>query len=485
MITRKLALYALTSICIACCSTVLSAEPLNSRLWPSQDLQHQMKTSRRGIAAEAIKPPMSPVSDADFYNNGVPNAAKVELGRNLFFDKILSGNLNTSCATCHHSLADTGDGLSLPVGEGGAGLGVTRDTGSDDDAIYERVPRNAPPVFNLGAREFTLMFHDGRIMEDPAHPSGFQNPAGVDLPTGLDNALAVQAMFPVTSGAEMAGQPLENDQADAAAEGNLAGPGGVWEQLADKLRAIPEYVDMFMAVYPGIQSGADITYVHAANAIAAFEATAWRFDDSPFDRYLRGDKQSMSPAAERGIHVFYGEGNCASCHSGPFQTDHDFHAIAMPQIGPGKGDNLAGYSDGRDDFGRERVTARPEDRFRFRTLTLRNVALTAPYGHSGAYNTLEAVVRHHLDPVNSLHTYDQGQAVLPSRADLDAADFVVMNDLVRRGAIADANELQPVQLSDKKLSDLIEFLHALTDRNAIDLRNNVPGRVPSGLSLAE
>jgi cytochrome c peroxidase len=485
MITRKLALYVLTTICVACCSTVLAAEPLNSRLWPRQDLQHQKLTSQSGIATEAIKPPLVPVSDAEFYSNGVPNAAKVELGRNLFFDKVLSGNLNTSCATCHHPLADTGDGLSLPIGEGGSGLGVTRDTGSADDAIHERVPRNAPPVFNLGAREFTLMFHDGRIMEDSAHPSGFQNPAGVDLPTGLDNALAVQAMFPVTSGTEMAGQPLENDQADAAAEGNLAGPGGVWEQLADKLRAIPEYVDMFMAAYPSIQSGADITYVHAANAIAAFEATAWRFDDSPFDRYLRGDKQSMSLAAKRGMHIFYSQGNCASCHSGPFQTDHDFHAIAMPQIGPGKGDNLAGYSDGRDDFGRERVTARPEDRFRFRTLTLRNVALTAPYGHSGAYNTLEAVVRHHLDPVNSLHTYDQGQAVLPSRADLDEADFVVMNDLVRRGAIADANQLQPVQLSDKQFSDLIEFLHALTDRNAIDLRNNVPGSVPSGLPLAE
>ncbi|MGB5473508.1 MAG: cytochrome c peroxidase [Gammaproteobacteria bacterium] len=444
-----------------------------------------MKTARKGSTIVAIKPPLKPVNDADFYNNGSPNAARVELGRNLFFDKILSGNLNTSCATCYHSLADTGDGLSLPVGEGGSGLGVTRDTGSNGDAIHERVPRNAPPVFNLGAQEFTVMFHDGRIMEDPAHPSGFQNPAGVDLPTDLDNSLAVQAMFPVTSGAEMAGQPFENDQADAAAEGNLAGPGGVWEQLADKLRAIPEYVDMFMAAYPSIQSDTDITYVHAANAIAAFEATAWRFDDSPFDRYLRGDKQSMNPAAIRGMHVFYGEGNCASCHSGPFQTDHDFHAIAMPQIGPGKGDNLAGYSDGRDDFGRERVTGRPEDRFRFRTLTLRNVALTAPYGHTGAYNTLEAVVRHHLDPVNSLHTYDQGQAVLPSRADLDEADFVVMNDMVRRGAIADANELQPVQLSDRKFSDLIEFLHALTDRNAIDLRNDVPASVPSGLSLAE
>jgi cytochrome c peroxidase len=428
---------------------------------------------------------INPVTDADFYNAGNPDVEKVTLGKHLFYDKVLSGNLNTSCATCHHPLADTGDGLSLPVGEGGVGLGITRDTGTGVDAIHERVPRNAPPVFNLGALEFTLMFHDGRIMQDPAHPSGFQNPAGDKLPGGLDNALAVQAMFPVTSGAEMAGQPGENDQADAAAADNLAGPGGVWEQLANKLRVIAEYVDMFMAAYPEIQSDMDITYVHAANAIAAFEATAWRFDDSPYDRYLHGDKQSMSPSAKRGLRVFYGEGNCTSCHAGKFQTDHDFHAIAMPQIGPGKGDNLDGYSDGLDDFGRERVTGNPEDRFRFRTLTLRNVTLTAPYGHAGAYDTLEAVVKHHLDPVNSLHAYDQQQAVLPSRADLDALDFEVMNDAMRRGAIADANELAPVALSDRQFSDLIEFLHALTDSRAIDLRKDIPDSVPSGLPLAE
>ena len=103
-------------------------------------------------------------------------------------------------------MADTGDGLSLPVGEGALGLGVTRDTGSGDDAVPERVPRNAPPLFNLGAREFTTLFHDGRVEVDPDHGTGFNTPAGDDLPTGLDNVLATQAMFPVTSGTEMAGQ---------------------------------------------------------------------------------------------------------------------------------------------------------------------------------------------------------------------------------------------------------------------------------------
>ena len=77
------------------------------------------------------------------------------LGRLLMFDKILSGNRNISCGTCHHSLTGTGDGLSLPVGEGGAGLGVTRLARHEGDSIGERVPRNAPPVFNLGAREIT------------------------------------------------------------------------------------------------------------------------------------------------------------------------------------------------------------------------------------------------------------------------------------------------------------------------------------------
>jgi cytochrome c peroxidase len=427
----------------------------------------------------------APLTEADFSARPAVDADKIELGKNLFFDKILSGNRNIACATCHHALTATGDGLSLPVGEGGHGLGVTRDTGTGSAAIQNRVPRNAPSLFNLGAREFTVLFHDGRIMADPAQPSGFQSPAGADLPAGLQDALAVQAMFPVTSTTEMAGQAGENSVAVAAAAGNLAGPDGVWAQLAGRLQLVPEYVELFMAAYPDIRDAADITYVHAANAIAAFEASALRFDNSPFDRYLRGDAVAMSPAAMRGMRVFYGKGRCAGCHAGPLQTDHGFHAIAMPQIGPGKGDNLPGYSDGRDDLGRERVTADPRDRFRFRTPSLRNIALTAPYGHAGAYDSLVAVVRHHLDPVAALHRYDTGTAVLTSRDDLDSMDFIVMDDAFRRNAIAEANELAPAQLGKQEFSDLLDFLYALTDPAALDLRAAVPAGVPSGLPLAE
>ena len=424
--------------------------------------------------------PSSAPKDSDFRDNGAPNPARVELGAQLFFDKILSGNVNISCATCHHALTDTGDGLSLPVGEGGRGLGVTRDTGVGPDAVHERVPRNAPPVFNLGAREFTRLFHDGRVELDASQPSGFRSPAGDLLPQGLDSVLAAQAMFPVTSGTEMAGQAGENAIADAAAAGDLA---DVWSQLATRVQNMPGYVSQFIDAFDDVSAASDIRFVHVANAIAAFKAAAWRADSSPFDRYLRGERGAMSAAARRGMRVFYqpNKGNCASCHSGPFQTNHGFAAIAMPQVGPGKGDGLSG----REDFGRERVTGNPADRFRFRVPTLRNVALTAPYGHAGAYASLEAVVRHHVDPVGSLLSYDPSQAVMPGRPDLDALDFEVMNDPVRVHAIAAANELSPVRLSSREFNDLIQFLHALTDPASIDLRGDVPRSLPSGSMLAD
>lgn len=439
-----------------------------------------------GLAAGplAAAPPVLPAVDADFLFDGAPPAARVELGRFLFFDKILSGNLNISCATCHHPMAATGDGLSLSVGEGARGLGVTRDTGYGDHAIVERVPRNAPPLFNLGAREFFRLFLDGRVEENAAAPSGFDTPAGDDLPAGLENVLAAQAMFPVTSATEMAGQAGENEQADAAARGQLAGEGGVWDLIARKLQAIPEYVDLFRAAYPGeIDLPGDISFVHAANAIAAYEASAWRSDNSPFDRFLRGDPRALSREARQGMRLFYGEARCGTCHTGTFQTDHSFHPIAMPQIGPGKGDNQAGYADGRDDFGRERVTGERRDRFRFRTPALRNVALTAPYGHAGAYDTLEAVVRHYIDPVAALRAYDTGQAVLPTREDLDALDFVVQNDPQRLDAIAAANTAFTLDLGEREVQALLAFLHALTDPAAQDLRSDVPAAVPSGLPV--
>ncbi len=415
-------------------------------------------------------------SDNDFYFNGHQSPAKVELGRQLFFDKILSGNQNISCATCHHSLTGTSDGLALPVGEGGMGLGVTRNTGIGTDAIHERVPRNAPQVFNLGARQFTTMFADGRLQVDASQPSGFKSPAGSNLPLTLDNVLAAQAMFPVTSGTEMAGQAGENPQADFAAAGDLP---GLWHFIADKLRAIPDYVTLFQAAYPDIQGPQDITYPHAANAIAAFESVTWRFDNTPFDQFLRGDKHALSKQQREGMKLFYGKANCGSCHSGTYQSDQQFHAIAVPQIGGGKGDGVTG----REDFGRFRETGDNNDLFAFRTPTLRNIELSAPYGHSGAFDSLEAMVRHHLNPVASLNNFDRTQVRLPPRPDLDAVDFQVMDDPSLRSAIAAANEITPITLNDAEVDQLLAFLHSLTDPAALNIRQDVPVASPSGLPV--
>ncbi len=422
-----------------------------------------------------------PLTDADFYER---DEKKEELGRLLFHDKELSGNRNISCATCHHVFTGTADSLSLGIGEGGHGLSIIRTTGTGLEAVPERVPRNAPAVFNLGARQFTRMFHDGRVAIDPTQPSGFASPAGADLPLGLDNPLAAQAMFPVTSTTEMAGQRGEGLIGTAAADGNLAGEYGVWDLLARRLQEIDGYFELFAEAFPEIQVAEQITYVHAANAIAAFEAGVWRADDSPFDRYLRGDKAAMSLKAIRGMKLFYGRAACSTCHAGALQTDHEFHAIGVPQFGPGKGDNATpDYTDGHDDFGREQVTGDPDDRYRFRTPTLRNVYLTGPWGHDGAYSDLEAMVRHHLAPAKSLHRYDPAQAMLPYMEDMDEEDWKVMNDPARVALIESAIEIEIPSLRDREVEAILAFLDALTERRLLELWRDLPTEVPSELPV--
>ncbi|WAK01580.1 cytochrome-c peroxidase [Methylobacter sp. YRD-M1] len=444
----------------------------------SSRLKLKTTISAVSLMLSALTPSLTFAISANNADFPARNAAKEELGKFLFYDKILSGNKNTSCATCHHPLAGTGDGLSLGVGEGGRGLGIMRDTGSGSDAIHERVPRNAPFVFNLGASEFVRVFHDGRVEKDSNAPSGFRTPAGDAFLPGIDHALAAQAAFPPTSNTEMAGQAGENEVADAAAAGDVQ---QVWSLLTARVMAIDEYRTLFAKAYPDLKVPEEITFAHLANAIGAFEAAAYRADNSPYDYYMMGQTAAMSKNAVEGMKTFYGRGQCASCHSGKFQTDHAFHALGMPQIGPGKGDGFEGH----DDYGREQVTGDANDRYKFRTPSLRNVALTGPWGHDGAYNTLEAVVRHHLDPQKSLSTYDVSQAVLPSCTDLDEQDFIVHNDEISRTNLASSIEINPVALTDYQIKQLLDFLHALTDPNSLDLRSTAPKRVPSGLSLAD
>ncbi len=417
-----------------------------------------------GLLGRLITAGARPLRDREFADH---DPAKVALGRALFYDKELSGNRDVSCATCHHPLTHTGDGLSLPAGVGGAGLSVTRVMGVG----RMRVPRNAPEIWNREA--FPTMFWDSRVAEDFREPHGFRSPAGDELPPGLDSVLAVQAMFPVTSAAEMRGNPGENEIGSASSLEE------VWERLMNRLLALQGYRVLFAAAYPEIPLRR-LGFQHAANAIAAYEASAWKATEAPFNRYLKGDMEALSGGERRGAALFFGRAGCNRCHSGPLLSDLRHHAIAMPQIGPGTGDG----PDGDEDFGRERETGRLADRYAFRTPSLWNTAVNGPWGHDGAYATLEAVVLHHLDPVASLESYDATQARLPASPNAEDP-YSVMRDRKKRRAIAAANDLRRVRLSRHEFRDLMAFLNALTDPHSLDARAEVPRSVPSGLPIAD
>lgn len=398
--------------------------------------------------------------------------AEIELGQLLFFDPILSGSKSVSCATCHHPKFATSDGVSLGLGDGGIGLGPNRLV-DPLNMPEQRVGRNSPALFNLGASEFTRFFHDGRLEADASRASGIRSPLEDAMAIGFTSVLSAQAMFPVLSPDEMAGHYSENDISKLVRLGMLSLPGGAWDQIAMRVAEIPEYRSMF----DNVIGDNPIKFTDISNAIAAFIAFEWRADDAPFDRLLRHGEPLPAPA-QRGMALFYGDAGCADCHSGLFQTDHEFHAIAMPQIGPGK---AARFESHNRDLGRMRVTGDLADAYRFRTPSLRNIALTGPYGHSGAYARLEDVVRHHLDPVASLMQYSPDLAVLPDLA--GAEDWRIMQNMAELEPISAANELSPSNLSDAEVGDILAFLDSLTDPQSLTGRLGIPAQVPSGLTV--
>lgn len=398
-----------------------------------------------------------------------PDMARVQLGHLLFYDPILSGNKNISCATCHHPRFGTSDGVSLSLGEGAHGLGPERHS-TTHNPPEQRLPRNAPGLWNLGADEFTVFFHDGRLETDANQPFGIRTPLGAEMTAGFVSALAAQAMFPVLSPDEMAGHYSENDVSVAVRMGLLSQPGGAWDIVAKRVASIPAYASAFAEISPDTP----IHFTDIANVIADFIAFEWRADASPFDRAMSGGPP-LSSTAYDGMRLFYGKAQCGTCHAGWFQTDHSFHAIGLPQIGPGKTARFETHA--RDD-GRLRVTGDDADAYAFRTPSLRNVTLTAPYGHNGAYAELEDVVRHHLDPVDALNSYDPAGAILPELAGAD--DLRIMSDAKEVDAIQSANSLGTVFLTEVEIDALLAFLESLEDSAE---RLGIPASVPSGLPV--
>jgi len=385
----------------------------------------------------------------------------VRLGQALAFDKILSGNRDISCMTCHLPAFATGDGKSLSVGQGGTGLGPSRE---HPDGVF--IPRNAPPLFNLNA--MMHLFWDGRVSVDAA--GNFHTPAGAQLTPEMTRvfefgAISALGLFPVTNRSEMRAALGDNELANVP-DDDLT---GIWAALMRRLGGIPKYREMFEAAYVGTKFD-DMNFAHASNAIAGFIVDQFTFANTPWDKFLAGNDDALSDNQLAGAQTFLTL-KCSICHTGATFSDEQFHDVAVAQIGPGEGDGAAG----RDDFGRLRVTSLASDLYRFRTTPLRNVELSGPYGHDGAITTLRAFVEHYSESDKKLFAYDVTQLEPRLQGTLLMTQSAI---LAQRDTL-----LNGVVLTDDLVDKLMAYMSALTDDAARDLSKSVPKRVPSGLPV--
>ena len=399
--------------------------------------------------------------------------ALVTLGQALMFDKVLSGNRDIACATCHLPTQHAADGLSLSIGTGGTGLGPSRTLGPG----REFVPRSAPSLLNAGLG-LPYLFWDGRISGFgpfvEGGPGQFSTPAGSLLPP-VPNILAAQALFPVVNRREMRGEAGDRDVFGNPNELAQLGDSQfveIWQAVMRRLVAIPEYVAMFSAAFPGTPTG-QLGFQHAATAIAAFQMQALTKTDSPFDRYLNRDDAALTVEQKRGALLFFGKAQCSSCHSGPFLGGQGFANAGVPQLGPGTGNEAP------LDLGRGGVKDNEFYRFAFRIAPLRNVELTAPYMHDGAFPTLEAVLRHYNDVPLELRAYDVSQLAPVLRDTYHGSEATIAAVL----ETLDFRLRVPLKLTEDELRDLSLFLKSLTDPSVRDLSSLVPARVPSGLAV--
>jgi len=300
-----------------------------------------------GAATDAMLRPLAVPAPPD----NIPNEARVELGRALFFDPRLSGSAMISCATCHNPALAWADGQPTAVGDGA-----------------KRLSRKTPTVLNTAYQP--LQMWDGRK-------------------TSLED----QALGPIGSPVEM-NMPLE--------------------KMTAHLRAIPGYAPMFEHAYPGEGVGP----ATVAKAIASYERTIVS-TESPFDHWRNGDPQAVGDDVKRGFALFNSKARCAMCHQGWNFTDNGFHNIGLRAL-PGEAED-----DGR--FAHRKIKVL---KGAFKTPTLRDVALTAPYMHNGQYRTLEEVVEH----------YDRGG---DDKSNLSP-------------------NIQPLGLTAQEKADLVAFMRSLT-----------------------
>ena len=325
---------------------------------------------------------------------------KIALGKALFWDPILSGNKDVACASCHHASLGFTDGLDLPIGVNGAGLGITRHFVTPNSIPFSK--RNAISIINVAFNGITA-----DSMCDPVTAGMF-----FDLRV---KSLELQSVEPIKAMEEMRGASINALN--------------ILDTVILRLKSIPQYVQLFTSVFATTNA---VTTQNMAKAIAAYERSIVS-NNSAYDKYTRGDQSALSAIQVQGMTAFANNG-CIKCHSGPMFSDYSLHILSVP-------DNPKLPTD-----------AGANGTYAFRTASLRNLSLTAPYMHSGVFTSLNSV----------LDFYDQ------------VGNRRSQNANVRNNQL-DAN-LQHVNNNDKNA--IIQFLAALTDTG---FDKSIPSTVPSGL----
>jgi cytochrome c peroxidase len=343
-----------------------------------------------------------------------------------------------------------------------------------------RIPRNAPPLYNL--QFMTHLFWDGRVS---LVNNTLRTPAGDQLTKEMRDvfefgAISALALFPITSREEMRGF-AGNDLA-VVADGDFT---GIWRAVMTRLGKIPAYRQMFEAAYPG-RTFDTMSAAHMSNAIAGFLVARMTFNNSRWDRFLRGENAALSTLELEGANNFL-QARCTLCHSGTLLSDNGFHNVALAQFGPGQGDGPSG----RDDFGRARVagatcsTVDPGTgrrvstscRYAFRTPPLRNVDLSGPFGHAGQFASLTDFIDHYSESESKLRNYDPSQLPSDLRGTLLANfdDIMATRDPILSGVV----------FPGFAKASITQFMTAFTDDAAKSTASSmIPSSVPSGLPVS-
>ncbi len=282
-------------------------------------------------------------------SGNISNSPKVELGRLLFYDPIIGGEKDMACVTCHHPEFGYTDGIDLPIGVNGSGLGPDRTENTGGLSLngpIERVPRNAPSVINAAFNGVTSsnnydatkspMFWDSRM-----------------------SSLEEQCQGPPASRSEMRGDAYHEDFA--------------MDSIVARLSQIPEYVQLFTDCF----GASGVTVENYTFAMGSFERSIIA-TNSPFDQYVRGDKSALTSKQKNGLILFYGKARCSQCHIGPMFSDYDMHVVGIADNPKRPGGTDSGV----------------DEEYKFRTQTLRNITQTGPYSHSGMYSSLRDMVKH-------------------------------------------------------------------------------------------